>query len=89
MSGLDVVEMQGVRRTLGDQHGGCSHLTTHSWSPDPLTPSGTSSLTDCMTILVGVIARQQVLVSITLPRSGDLTVAGDRAILWPQDAGRR
>jgi hypothetical protein len=46
-----------------DQHGGYSHPCC---SPDPLTPSGTS-LTDYMTIFVGVLARQQVLVSITLP----------------------
>jgi hypothetical protein len=44
--------------------------------------------------LVGVVARPQVLVSITLPpssrippRSGCLAVSGDRAILWPQGAG--
>jgi len=47
-----------------------------------------------MTSLVGVVARQQVLVSITLPpssrippRSGCLAVADDRAVLWPQGAG--
>ena len=51
-------------------------------------------MTDYMTSLVGIRARQQVLVSITLPpssrippRSGCLAVSGDRAILWPQGAG--
>ena len=51
-------------------------------------------MTDYMTSLVGVVARQQVLVSITLPpssrippRSGCLAVADDRAVLWPQGAG--
>jgi len=51
-------------------------------------------MTDYMTSLVGVVARQQVLVSITLPpssrippRSGCLAAAGDRAVLWPQGAG--
>ena len=51
-------------------------------------------MTDYMTSLVGVVARQQVLVSITLPpssrippRSGCLAVSGDRAVLWPQGAG--
>ena len=49
-----------------DQHGGCSHPTAHSCSTDPLTPSVTS-LTNYMPSSVGVVARQQVLVSITLP----------------------
>ena len=51
-------------------------------------------MTDYMTSLVGIRARQQVLVSITLPpssrippRSGCLAVADDRAVLWPQGAG--
>ena len=51
-------------------------------------------MTDYMTSLVGVVARQQVLVSITLPpssrippRSGCLAAAGDRAVLWPKQAG--
>ena len=51
-------------------------------------------MNDYMTSLVGVVARQQVLVSITLPpssrippRSGCLAVADDRAVLWPQGAG--
>ena len=51
-------------------------------------------MTDYMTSLVGVVARQQVLVSITLPpssrippRSGCLAVSGDRAVLWPKWAG--
>ena len=51
-------------------------------------------MTDYMTSLVGVVARQQVLVSITLPpssrippRSGCLAVSDDRAVLWPQGAG--
>jgi len=51
-------------------------------------------MTDYMASLVGVVARQQVLVSITLPpssrippRSGCLAAAGDRAVLWPQGAG--
>ena len=93
MSGLDV-EMGVVEKMPAeDQHGGYSHPTTHNCSTDPLTPSGTST-TDYMTSLVGVVARQQVLVSITLPpssrippRSGCLAAAGDRAVLWPQGAG--
>ena len=51
-------------------------------------------MTDYMTSLVGVVARQQVLVSITLPpslrippRSGCLAAARDRAVLWPKQAG--
>ena len=51
-------------------------------------------MTDYMTSLVGVVARQQVLVSITLPpssrippRSGCLAVEDDRAVLWPKQAG--
>ena len=51
-------------------------------------------MTDYMTSLVGIVAWQQVLVSITLPpssrippRSGCLAVADDRAVLWPQGAG--
>ena len=51
-------------------------------------------MNDYMTSLVGVVARQQVLVSITLPpssrippRSDCLAVADDRAVLWPQGAG--
>ena len=51
-------------------------------------------MTDYMTSLVGIRARQQVLVSITLPpslrippRSGCLAAARDRAVLWPQGAG--
>ena len=93
MSGLDV-EMGVVEKMPAeDQHGGYSHPTTHNCSTDPLTPSGTST-TDYMTSLVGVVARQQVLVSITLPpssrippRSGCLAAAGDRAVLWPKWAG--
>ena len=51
-------------------------------------------MTDYMTSLVGIRARQQVLVSITLPpslrippRSGCLAAARDRAVLWPKQAG--
>ena len=51
-------------------------------------------MTDYMASLVGVVARQQVLVSITLPpssrippRSGCLAVSDDRAVLWPKQAG--
>ena len=93
MSGLDVEMGVQEKMPVEDQHGGCSHPTSHNCSTDPLTPSGTST-TDYMTSLVGIRARQQVLVSITLPpssrippRSGCLAVSGDRAVLWPKQAG--
>jgi hypothetical protein len=83
------VHLPSVRSEMGveekmppeDQHGGCSHPTTHNCSTDPPTPSGIL-LTNYMTSSVGIGAWQQVLVSITLPpssrippRSGCLAVA--------------
>ena len=75
-----------------DQHGGYSHPTTHSCSPD-LTASLHTSWTDSMAILTCVEAREQVLLSTSLPttlhfppRSGCFAVLGDRAVLWPQVA---
>ena len=90
MSGLGVEMGVQEKMLLEDQHGGCSHPTRHRCSADPLTPSGTSTI-DYMTSSVGIRARKQVLVSITLPpslrippRSGCLAAARDRAFLWPK-----
>ena len=88
---LTIVEM-GVEEKMApeDQHGGYSHPTTHCTSSDPIRPSA-PSLTDSVKLLVGIDARQQVLLSTSLPpslhfppRSGCLAVLVDRAVLWPQ-----
>eukprot|EP01044_Picomonas_judraskeda_P031156 COSAG03_NODE_11507_length_588_cov_40.398773_1_plen_195_part_11 len=68
VSGLEVEMAVEEKMTPEDQHGGYSHPTAHSCSTDPPTPSGTSTV-DYMTSSVGIRARQQVLVSITLPPS--------------------
>ena len=64
-----IVEM-GVedKMTPEDQDGGYSHPTTHCTSSDPIRPSATS-LTDSVKLLVGIEARQQVLLSTSFPPS--------------------
>ena len=85
---VTIVEM-GVEEKMApeDQHGGCSHPTSHNTSSD-LTASLHTSWTDSVAILTGVAAREQVLLSTSLsttlhfpPRSGCLAVVVDRAVL--------
>ena len=85
---VTIVEM-GVEEKMApeDQHGGYSHLTSHSTSSD-LGACLYTSWTDGMAILTGGEAREQVLLSTSLstslrfpPRSGCLAVAVDRAVL--------
>ena len=87
---MTIVEM-GVEEKMApeDQHGGYIHPTSHITSSD-LTASLRTSWTDSMAILTCVEAREQVLLSTSLPttlhfppRSGCLAVAVDRAVLWP------
>ena len=87
---VSIVEM-GVeeKMTPEDQDGGYSHHTLHCTSSDPIRPSATL-LGDSVLLLVGIEARQQVLLSTSLPpslhfppRSGCLAVLVDRAVLWP------
>ena len=87
---MTIVEM-GVEEKMApeDQHGGYIHPTSHITSSD-LTASLHTSWTDSMAILTCVEAREQVLLSTSLPttlhfppRSGCLAVAVDRAVLWP------
>ena len=64
---LSIVEM-GVedKMTPADHHGGYSHPTTRSTVSDPIMPSATS-LNNPVKLLVGIGARQQVLLSTLLP----------------------
>ena len=88
---LSIVEM-GVedKMTPADHNGGYSHPTTRSTVSDPIMPS-VPSLNDSVKLLVGIGARQQVLLSTLLPpsshfppRSGCLAVLGYGAVLWPE-----
>ena len=85
---LSIVEM-GVedKMTPADHNGGYSHPTTRSTVSDPIMPS-VPSLNDSVKLLVGIGARQQVLLSTLLPpsshfppRSGCFAVVVDRAVL--------
>ena len=62
-----IVEM-GVEKKMApeDQHGGLSHHTSHSTSSN-LIASQYTSWTERMAILTGVEAREQVLLSTSLP----------------------
>ena len=89
--GVTIVEM-GVedKMTPADHNGGYSHPTTRSTVSDPIMPS-VPSLNDSVKLLVGIGARQQVLLSTLLPpsshfppRSGCLAVLGYGAVLWPE-----
>ena len=67
VQGVTIVEM-GVEEKMApeDQHGGYSHPTSHSTSSD-LIASQYTSWTDSMAILTCVEAREQVLLSTSLP----------------------
>ena len=88
---ISIVEMgMEEKMTPEDQDGGYSHPTTRSTVSDPIMPS-VPSLNNSVKLLVGFEARQQVLLSTSLPpslhfppRSGCLAVLVYRAVLWPQ-----
>ena len=88
---ISIVEMgMEEKMTPEDQDGGYSHPTTRSTVSDPIRPSVTL-LGDSVKLLVGIGARQQVLLSTLLPpsshfppRSGCLAVLGYGAVLWPE-----